>query len=77
MSFEEKDTEFVITNYNCGACSGRTDADGPVCFMAVGIFQECLKWISGGREFRITESRCRAMGDEVCEFIIQKEPIAF
>jgi predicted hydrocarbon binding protein len=35
-----------------------------------------LTWVSGGLEFRINESKCCAVGDTVCEFVIQKEPIS-
>jgi predicted hydrocarbon binding protein len=31
---------------------------------------------SGGREFRVDESECQAMGHEACRFIIQKEPLS-
>lgn len=72
---EEKDAEFVYTIHKCPVCWGRTGSDKPVCFIATGLLQEGLKWISGGNEFRVNESRCHAMGDDVCEFIIQKEPL--
>ncbi|HEB63924.1 MAG TPA: 4-vinyl reductase [Chloroflexi bacterium] len=72
---EEKDDVFIYTIHKCPVCYGRHDSDKPVCFMAVGLLQEGLKWLSGGNEFRVNESRCKAMGDEVCEFIIQKTPI--
>ncbi|NOY97849.1 MAG: 4-vinyl reductase [Chloroflexi bacterium] len=73
---EEKDNEFIYTIHKCPVCWGRHDVDKPVCFIATGLLQEGLKWVSGGNEFRVNESRCHAMGDEVCEFVIQKEPIA-
>ncbi len=73
---EEKDNEFVYTIHKCPVCWGRHNADKPVCFIATGLLQEGLKWVSGGNEFRVNESKCVAIGDEVCEFIIQKEPIA-
>jgi predicted hydrocarbon binding protein len=72
---EEKDNEFVWTILKCPCCWGRTGADKPVCFISTGLLQESLKWVSGGNEFRVNESRCVAIGDEVCEFIIQKEPL--
>ncbi len=72
---EERDDVFVYTIHQCPVCYGRHDSDKPVCFMAVGLLQEGLKWLSGGNEFRVNESRCKAMGDDVCEFIIQKTPI--
>jgi predicted hydrocarbon binding protein len=71
---EEHQDEFIYTIHRCPVCWGRSDADKPVCFIAVGLLQEGLKWLSGGNEFRVNESRCIGMGDEVCEFIIQKTP---
>ncbi len=73
---EERENEFVYTIHKCSECYGRHGLDKPVCFIAVGLLQESLKWVSGGNEFRVNESRCMAMGDPVCEFIIQKEPIS-
>ena len=74
---EEREHEFVYTIHRCPVCWGRKGtSDKPVCFMAVGLLQEGLKWVSGGSEFRVTESKCVAMGDDVCEFIIYKEPLS-
>jgi predicted hydrocarbon binding protein len=72
---KEMDAEYIYTIHRCPVCWGRTQLDKPVCFIAVGLLQEGLKWVSGGNEFRVNESSCIAMGDEVCEFVIQKEPI--
>jgi predicted hydrocarbon binding protein len=73
---EEKDNEFIWTIHKCPCCWGRTGADKPVCYISTGLLQEALKWVSGGNEFRVNESRCVAVGDDVCEFVIQKEPIS-
>lgn len=73
---EEHENEFVYTIHKCPVCWGRSGVDKPACFIAVGLLQEGLKWVSGGNEFRVNESKCVALGDPVCEFIIQKEPIA-
>ncbi len=73
---EEHENEFVYTIHKCPVCWGRSGVDKPACFVAVGLLQEGLKWVSGGNEFRVNESKCIAIGDSVCEFIIQKEPIA-
>lgn len=73
---EERENEFIYTIHKCPVCWGRSGVDKPVCFIAVGLLQEGLKWVSGGNEFRVNESKCIALGDDVCEFIIQKEPIA-
>lgn len=72
---QEKDDFFVYTIHRCPVCWGRHDLDKPVCFIAVGLLQEGMKWLSGGKEFRVNESKCVSMGDEVCEFIIEKTPI--
>jgi len=73
---EEKDNEYIYTIHKCPCCWGRHNADKPVCFISTGLLQEGLKWVSGGNEFRVNESKCVAVGDDVCEFVIQKEPIA-
>ena len=73
---EEKENEFVYTIHRCPVCWGRHDENKPVCFVATGLLQEGLKWVSGGNEFRVNESKCVAMGHDICEFIIQKTPIS-
>ncbi len=72
---EELDNEFVYTIHRCPVCWGRNGEDKPVCFIAAGLLQACLVWVSGGKEFRVNESNCVAMGDETCQFVIQKTPI--
>lgn len=72
---EEKENEFVYTIHRCPVCWGRKDVDKPVCYIATGLLHGGLTWISGGMEFRVNESKCVAVGDEICEFVIQKEPI--
>jgi predicted hydrocarbon binding protein len=72
---KERNEDYLYTIHRCPVCWGRSGADKPVCFVAVGLLQEGLKWVSGGSEFRVNESRCCAVGDEVCEFVIQKTPI--
>lgn len=71
---EEKEDHLVYTIHRCPVCHGR-HTDKPDCYIAVGLLQEALKWVSGGSEFRVNESKCIAMGDPTCDFIIYKEPI--
>lgn len=73
---KEEGNEIIYTIHRCPVCWGRSDANKPVCFIAVGLLQEGLKWVSGGSEFRVNESKCIAMGDEACEFVIQKTPVS-
>jgi predicted hydrocarbon binding protein len=72
---EETEHEFIYTIHRCPVCWGRSGEEKPVCFIAVGLLQESLKWVSGGNEFRVNESKCIATGDDVCEFVIQKKPV--
>jgi predicted hydrocarbon binding protein len=73
---QEFDHEFIYTIHRCPVCWGRKGMDKPVCFIATGLLQEGLKWVSGGHEFRVYETKCISMGDEVCEFNIQKTPVS-
>lgn len=70
----EEEEYFVYTIHRCPVCWGRQNTtDRPVCYLALGLLQEGLKWVSGGREIRVYESKCIAAGDEVCEFLIYKQ----
>jgi predicted hydrocarbon binding protein len=72
---EDKGDRYVYTMHKCPVCWGRT-TDRPACFMAVGLLQEGLKWVSGGREFKVVQTTCHASGDPTCKIDIMKEPIA-
>lgn len=71
---QEFDDHFIYTIHRCPVCWGRK-SDKPDCFIAAGLLQEGLKWVSGGMEFRVSESKCIAVGDPTCDFVIYKEPI--
>jgi predicted hydrocarbon binding protein len=72
---QEYDDHFMYTIHRCPVCWGRKDVDKPVCYIATGLLQAGLKWVSGGNEFRVVETKCIAMGEEVCDFRIDKQPI--
>ena len=72
---EEKDDHFVYVIHRCPVCWGR-HTDKPACFIATGLLQEGLKWVSGGHEFRVNQVTARSVGDETCDFVILKEPIS-
>ncbi|MCA9971561.1 MAG: 4-vinyl reductase, partial [Anaerolineales bacterium] len=57
------------------AMSGMRTSERPICYIAIGILQESLRWVSGGLEFRIEEIECIAMGAKSCVFKIDKAPI--
>lgn len=72
---DEQDGSFIFSIHSCPVCWGRK-SDKPDCYMTIGLLQAGLKWVSGGLEFQVSETKCIAMGDEVCEFAISKEPLA-
>lgn len=71
---EEDGDRFIYTIGVCPVCWGRS-TDRPVCHAAVGILQEGLRWVSGGKDFRVEQFECRAKGDEHCRFSIFKKPL--
>lgn len=58
----------------CPLCWER-QAREPVCHLAVGLLQEALYWLSGGRVFNVEEKTCIAAGDETCTIMIDQSPI--
>jgi bacteriochlorophyll 4-vinyl reductase len=71
---QEEQDRFVYTIERCPVCWGRT-ADRPICHGAVGLLQGGLHWVSGGKDFKVVQTHCKAMGDEDCQFDILKEPL--
>ena len=55
----------------CPLCLER-EADGPCCHLAVGLLQEALYWVSGGKYFEVEEKQCIACGDEACTIFIDR-----
>lgn len=72
-SLTEDSDHFIYRVERCPVCWGREKADHPVCYYMVGLIQEGLHWVSGGKEFQVKETKCIAMGDPACEFEIHKE----
>lgn len=58
----------------CPLCWQR-QTDGPCCHLAVGLLQESLYWVSGGKYFQVEETKCIASGDSACTIVINRTPI--
>jgi len=58
----------------CPLCWDRKAQD-PVCHLAVGLLQEALYWLSGGKVFNVEEQTCIASGDATCTIVIDQTPI--
>lgn len=58
----------------CGACWGRR-SDSPCCHLTVGILEEGLYWVSGGKSFYVEEVSCIAAGGRNCTVQVGKSPL--
>ena len=47
----------------------------PCCAIAMGFLQEAYYWLSGGRNFLVTERECIAGGRPACTIMIDRVPI--
>jgi predicted hydrocarbon binding protein len=68
-----KDYDTVIVE-RCPACWGLETSE-PCCHAVSGWLEESLRWLSGGEAFEVTETHCKAMGDNACQFRISKQPL--
>lgn len=59
----------------CPLCWERS-TDSPACHMAVGLLQESLHWMSGGKIYHVEEIACLACGDSACTIRIEKTPLS-
>ncbi len=59
----------------CPLCWGRQSHE-PICHLAVGLLQEALYWVSGGKLFHVEEQTCIAAGDKTCTIAIDQSPIS-
>ncbi len=71
---EEDDGKLLWHIDRCPLCWERKAQD-PVCHLAVGLLQEALYWLSGGKVFNVEEQTCIAMGDATCTIVIDQTPI--
>jgi predicted hydrocarbon binding protein len=58
----------------CPWCWGRHEFE-PVCQFMVGMLQEALYWVSGGKSYNVVEETCIAQGDPACLIFIDRIPM--
>lgn len=71
---EEENGNLLWHIERCPLCWERKSHD-PVCHLAVGLLQEALYWVSGGKVFTVEEKTCIAAGDKTCTILIDQSPI--
>jgi predicted hydrocarbon binding protein len=74
VRIEETEEHIFWHIERCPLCWGRKTEE-PVCHLAVGLLQESLYWVSGGKIFNVEETHCIARGDPACTIRIEKQPI--
>jgi predicted hydrocarbon binding protein len=74
VRIEETATHIFWYVERCPVCWGR-HTDQPTCHLLVGILQEALYWVSGGKYFSVQETSCIAAGAAACTIEIDKQPI--
>jgi predicted hydrocarbon binding protein len=74
VRLEENDTNILWHIDRCPVCWQRR-AEEPVCHLAVGLLQEALYWVSGGKYFQVQETNCIAKGDDACTIQVDKHPL--
>ncbi len=74
VTVENMEDHYEYTIANCAVCWGRK-ADHALCHILTGFVQEAMHWVTDGKDFPVEEVKCRALGDEVCLWIISKTPL--
>ncbi|MEW6568038.1 MAG: 4-vinyl reductase [Chloroflexota bacterium] len=74
MRLDEDPDHFRVYIERCPACWGRR-TDSPCCNLTVGIIQEALFWVSGGKNFVVEETACIAKGDPTCTILVARHPL--
>ena len=74
VRIEQEDGKILWHIERCPLCWER-HASEPVCHLAVGLLQEALFWVSGGKVFNVEEKTCIAAGDETCTIVIDQTPM--
>lgn len=72
VQLSEDEARFFWVIERCPVCWGR-HTDQPCCHLAIGVLQESLYWVSGGRDFQIEEVTCIAQGDPTCTITMDKQ----
>ncbi|MEW5940295.1 MAG: 4-vinyl reductase [Chloroflexota bacterium] len=74
VSIEEGEEKLIWRIERCPLCWERRSQE-PVCHLAVGLLQESLYWLSGGKIFNVQETQCVACGDPACVIEIDAVPL--
>ena len=74
VRLEEREDVFLWHSEYCPLCIDRKE-DHPCCHFSIGVLQEAMFWLSGGKFFSIEETFCLAQGDPLCTIRIARTAI--
>jgi predicted hydrocarbon binding protein len=63
------DLDLLLVDHVSPAADGQR-GDEPICWVTLGLAREALYW-AAAREYDITETSCRALGAQACEFHVK------
>lgn len=75
VSLKESELKVMWKIEHCPWCGGRQTFE-PVCQFSVGMLQEALYWVSGGKFYNVVEETCIAQGDSACLIVVDREPLS-
>ena len=64
LQFEQTADRLTCTLQECPLCAGASARPG--CHLAIGLLQEALYWLSGGKHYPVEETACRRNGAPAC-----------
>ena len=70
------DREHITWKIQCCPVCRERRTDEASCHLIVGLIQEALYWVSGGKFFLVEETECIAHGDSACTIVIDLEPMS-
>lgn len=70
---EDADHAYFVVE-RCPVCWGRT-SQAPICHAIGGLLQEGLHWATGGKNFRVEETACLALGHTSCTYTVDIRPL--
>jgi len=74
VSLNESEDKILWKVERCPWCWGRHGFE-PACQFAVGMLQEALYWVSGGKFYNVVEETCTAQGNPACLIVIDRKPL--
>ena len=66
-SLEIHPNKIIDTSHDCIWCMG-LKSNGPICIFTEDFYIAMAEWV-GVSHFKVTETHCRAAGDETCIFV--------